>query len=47
VAEIPTLALTEVTTINMANKSALAVKMQLELEDTESKFPRYFPFTEP
>ena len=46
-AEIPTLPLVEVNTINMANTSALAVKMRLELEDTESKFLLYFPFAEP
>ena len=47
VTELGNLGLSDVQVINMANESALAIKIRLELEDTASKFLLYFPSAEP
>ena len=46
-AELPQLALENVTVVNMANESLLGMKLKLELEDTQGKYLLYFPSEEP
>lgn len=45
--ELQTIALDNVTTVNMAHESALGIKLKLELEDVVGKYLLYFPFAEP
>lgn len=45
--ELDQLTLPDVTVLNMQKQSSLALKIRLELEDTQSKFLLYFPLAEP
>jgi len=45
--EIKALELNDVQILNMADKSSLAIKLKLELEDQQGKYLLYFPSPEP
>lgn len=45
--ELPSLSLVDVQILNMANESALEIKLKLELDDRTGKYLLYFPFAEP
>lgn len=45
--ELGNLALPDVQVVNMGEESTLAMKLKLELEDTQGKYLLYFPYAEP
>jgi len=45
--DLPSIELSDVTVVNMNDKSSLGIKLKLELEDAQGKYLLYFPNQEP